>query len=78
MFLNTLDDIPHKWYKIEEEFGHTFDWKLIKGNFIKCFEFRLEEALLQEAVREINFFWKNHVPMEFRRKEKIKSTWDRL
>jgi len=25
MFLNTLYDIPHKWYTIEEESIHTFD-----------------------------------------------------
>jgi len=26
MFPNTLDDISHKWYKIEEVCGHTFNW----------------------------------------------------
>jgi hypothetical protein len=30
MFPNTLDDIPHKWYKIEEACGHTFNWNEIK------------------------------------------------
>jgi hypothetical protein len=62
MFPNTLDDIPHKWYKIEEVCGHTFDWNEIKNNFLKDFEFRPEEALLQEATREINFFLEKPSP----------------
>jgi hypothetical protein len=78
MFPNTLDDIPHKWYKIEEACGNTFDWNEIKSIFLKEFEFRLRETLLQEETREINFFWKNQDPMKFRRKEKLKLTWDRL
>jgi hypothetical protein len=39
MFPNTLDDIPHKWYKIEEACGHTFNWNEIKEKFIRDFEF---------------------------------------
>jgi hypothetical protein len=78
IFQNTLDDIPYKWYKIEEVCGHTFNWNEIKENFIKDFEFRPEEALLQEATREINFFWNNQVPTKFKRKEKLKSTRNRI
>jgi hypothetical protein len=48
MFPNALDDIHHKWYKIEEAYGHTFDWNEIKNNFLKNFEFKPEEALLQD------------------------------
>jgi hypothetical protein len=46
MFPNTLDDIPHKWYKIEEACGHMFNWNEIKENFIRDFEFIPEEAHL--------------------------------
>ena len=56
MFPNTLDDIPHKWYNIEEALGHTFYWNAIKNNFLKDFEFNPKEALLQEASREIKNF----------------------
>jgi hypothetical protein len=37
MFLGTLDDIPNKWYKIEESCGHTSSWVEIKENFIQDF-----------------------------------------
>jgi hypothetical protein len=56
MFPNTLDDIPHKWYKIEEACGHTFNWNEIKENFIRDFEFIPEEAHLREATQEIKNF----------------------
>jgi hypothetical protein len=62
MFPNTLDDIPHKWYKNEEACGHTFDWNEIKPNFIKDFEFKYEEALLNEATREIKKFLEQPSP----------------
>jgi hypothetical protein len=61
MFPNTLSDIPHKWYKIEEASGHTFDWNVIKSNFLKDFEFRSEEALLQETTKEIKIFLEKQV-----------------
>jgi hypothetical protein len=51
MFLNTLSDIPHKWYNIEEASGHTLDWNIIKSNFVKYFKFISEEALLQVAAK---------------------------
>jgi hypothetical protein len=78
MFPNTLDDIPHKWYNIEEASGHTFDWNEIKNNFLKYFEFNPKEALLQEAAREIKNFLGKPSPRKFRKKEKLKSMRDRL
>jgi len=30
MFPNTLDEIPHKWFKIEESCVHMFNWNEIK------------------------------------------------
>ena len=43
MFPNTLDDIPNKWYKIEESCGHTSNWDEIKEKFLQDFEFNPEE-----------------------------------
>jgi hypothetical protein len=64
MFANTLDDISHKRYKIEEASGHTFGWNEMKNNFLKDFEFKLEEALLHEATREIKNFLEKPSPYE--------------
>jgi len=72
MFLNILDDIPHKWYKIEEASGHTFDWNKIKNNFLKDFEFNPKEILPQEETREtINFLGKTS-PEKIQEKGKTK------
>jgi hypothetical protein len=68
--LNTLSDIPHKWYNIEEVSGHTFDWNVIKSNFVKDFEFISEEALLQATTKEIKIFLEKSSPK--RKKGKIK------
>jgi hypothetical protein len=70
MFPNTLDDTTHKWYKIEEVCGHTFDWNEIKNNFLTDFKFKLEEALLQDASREIKNFLKQPGPQETQKKRK--------
>jgi hypothetical protein len=52
MFPNTLDDISHKWYNIEYELGNTFDWNDIKINFLKGFQSRIEEKLMQAGLVE--------------------------
>jgi hypothetical protein len=79
MFPNTLDDIPHKWYKIEEACGHTFDWNEIKNNFLKDFEFRPGRSTFARATREIKFFFlEKPSPEEIQKKEKLKSMWARL
>jgi hypothetical protein len=39
MFLSTLDDIPKKWYNIEESYDHTSNWDEIKENFVQDFKF---------------------------------------
>ena len=72
MFPNTLDDIAHKWYKIEEACGHTFNWNEIKHNFIKDFEFIPKEALLQEATKEIKIFLGKPNPDEIQKGDKAK------
>jgi hypothetical protein len=59
MFANTLDEIPNKWYKIEESCGHTLNCSDIKENFIKDFEFTPEEEHLREASQQIKIFIEN-------------------
>jgi hypothetical protein len=39
MFPNTLYEIPNKWYKIEEECGHTLNWYNINENLFQDFKF---------------------------------------
>jgi len=72
MFQNTLDDIPHKWYKIEEESGHTFVWNEIKRNFLKYFQFRIEEKVMQATTKEIKSPLRKSNSTERKGKGKIK------
>jgi len=67
-----LDDMPHKWYKIEEACGHTFSWNEIKQNFIRYFKFILEEAHLREATQEIKKFLEKPNLVEMKKKRKGK------
>ena len=53
LFSNTLDDLPYKWYKIEEAHRETFTQKDLKENFIKDFSFNLAETNLTDAIKEI-------------------------
>jgi hypothetical protein len=46
----TLDEIPNKWYKIEESCGHTLNWEEIKENLVQYFEFNPEEEHLREEA----------------------------
>jgi hypothetical protein len=55
MFPNT-DEIPNKWYKIEEVCGHTLNWYDIKEFFIKDFEFIPEDKHLRETTQQIKSF----------------------
>lgn len=50
MFPNTLDDLPNKWYKLEEACGQSLQWKELRENFIKDFEFKLDESNLKDVV----------------------------
>jgi hypothetical protein len=68
---NTLDDIPYKWYKIEEAWGETFSWITLKENFIKYFEFRIEEAQLVQAVQELRYFIEKPNPEEVGKRGKV-------
>lgn len=43
LLLSTLNDLPNKWYKIEEAQGDIFIWKNIKENFIKGFSFNTQK-----------------------------------
>ena len=53
MFPTTLDDLPHKWYKIEEARGDAFTWKTLKENFIKDFSFTPDDEKLKPASKQI-------------------------
>ena len=56
MLLNTLDDLPNKWYNIEESRGETFNWKTLKENLIKDLSFSTTQDHLKEAKkRSYNF-----------------------
>ena len=56
LFPTTLDDLPNKWYKIEEERGYTFTWQTLRQNFIKDFSFIPDDQNLQPAARQIQQF----------------------
>jgi hypothetical protein len=56
MFPSTLDEIPSKWYKIEEACGHMLNWSDIKEKFIEDFKFNPEEEHLREATHQIKSF----------------------
>jgi hypothetical protein len=74
MFPNTLDEIPNKWYKIEEACGHTLNWSDIKENFVQDFKFTPEEERLREATQQIKIFLEKLMPTM--QKEKGKTTVD--
>ena len=48
LFPNTFDDLPNKWYKMEEGIGEMFTWNELKENFLKDFKFLAKEELLVE------------------------------
>ena len=56
LFPSTLDDIPNKWYKMEEERGEKFLWNELRENFIKGFSFTPEDEKLVEAMKQIKTF----------------------
>ena len=56
MFLTTLDDLPNKWYKLEEARGDTFTWQNLRENFIKIFSFILDDEKLKPATKQLQQF----------------------
>ena len=50
LFLSTLDDLPTKWYKMEEARGETFFWHELRENFIKDFQFTPHNEKLDETA----------------------------
>jgi hypothetical protein len=57
-----LDEIPSKWYNIEESCVHTLNWFDIKEKFIEDFEFNLEDEHLREETYQIKSFLKKLTP----------------
>ena len=56
MFPHTLDDLPSKWFKLEEARGEMLDWKDIRHNFIMDFQFLSANENITEIVGEIKGF----------------------
>ena len=56
LFPSTLDDLPNKWYKMEDARGETFLWNEIRENFIKDFSFIPEDTNLVETTKQIKAF----------------------
>ena len=56
MFPTTLDDLPNKWYKIEEARGDTFTWETLRENFIKDFSFTHDDEKLKPIAKQIQQF----------------------
>lgn len=46
LFPSTLDDLPNKWYKIEEAWGDNFYMEIPQRNIIKDFSFNTQEKHL--------------------------------
>ena len=56
LFPSTLSNLPNKWYKIEEDQGETFLWHELKDNFIKDFNFVLQNENLVGTTKQIKAF----------------------
>ena len=56
LFPSTLDDLPNKWYKLEEARGDTFTWQPLRENFIKDFSFILDNEKLKPAAKQLVHF----------------------
>jgi hypothetical protein len=62
MFPSTLDEIPIKWYNIQEACNHTSNWAEIKGNFVQDFEFNIVEEHLKYETCQIKIFLESPSP----------------
>lgn len=51
LFPTILDDLPNKWYKMEEPRGKTFKWNELKENFLKYFKFISNDELLVDPLQ---------------------------
>ena len=54
--LVSINDLPKKWYKMEEAQGETFLWHELKENFIKDFNFVPQNENLVETTKQIKAF----------------------
>ena len=52
----TLDDLPNKWYKMEESQGETFIWLELKEKFIKEFRCKPKDDKLVRETTQIRTF----------------------
>ena len=51
-----LNDLPNKWYKLEEAKGDTFTWQILRENFIKDFSFTPSDEKLKPVAKQIQQF----------------------
>ena len=56
LFPTTLDDLPNKWYKLEEPRGDTFTWQTLRENFIKDFSFIPDNEKLKPVAKQLQQF----------------------
>ena len=56
LFSTTLDDLPNKWYKLEEARGDTFTWKTLRKIFIKEFSFTPDNEKLKPSTKQFQQF----------------------
>ena len=56
MSLTTLDDLPNKWYKLEEARGDTSTWQTLRENFIKDFSFISDDEKIKPAAKQLQQF----------------------
>lgn len=56
VFPTTLDDLPNKWYKIEEARGDTFTWQTLREDFIKDLSFIPYDENWKPTARKIQQF----------------------
>ena len=53
LFPTTLNNLPNKWYKLEEARGDTFTWQTLRENFIKHFSFILNDEKLKPVAKQL-------------------------
>ena len=62
--LSTLENLPNKWYKMEEARGEKFLWHELTKNFIKDFNFIPQNENLVETTKQIKEFIQPNKPLK--------------
>ena len=75
LFPTTLDDLPNKWYKLEEARGDTFDWQTLRENFIKDFSFIPDNEKWKPAAKQLQHFIRENSSKRLVRNIPTKECW---